>query len=267
MKTDFWIDLGRMDQLGRLDSPVHRRDPRVMILTTLAFIVVVMSFPRYQVTALAPLVLYPLSLMALGGIPAGYVLRRMLPAAPFAILVGVFNPLLDHRPVAALGSHAVTGGWMSFSSILVRFALTVAAALILIACTGINRLCAAAERLGLPRAFAAQLLFLYRYLFVVGDEGSRMLRSVELRSAGRRTLRPRVYGALVGHLLVRSLDRAERVYRAMAARGFDGQVRTLGRLRMRPADLAFALGWTAFFLAARLWNIPAHVGRALLRGQ
>jgi cobalt/nickel transport system permease protein len=253
-----------MDQLGRMDTPVHRRDARVQVLTTVIFIAVVMSFDRYQVSALAPFFLYPLALTALAGIHAGYILRRMLVAAPFAVLVGVFNPLVDHQPVAAIAGHSVAGGWVSFASILARFALTVSAALILVACTGIDRLVAATGRLGLPQAFAVQLLFLYRYLFVIGDQGARMMRSVELRSGGRRSLRPRVYASLVGHLLLRSLDRAERVYRAMAARGFEGRVRILGDLRLRPADFAYLLGWSAFFVAARIWNLPVLLGRALL---
>jgi cobalt/nickel transport system permease protein len=120
--------------------------------------------------------------------------------------------------------------------------LTVGAALILVACTGMYRLGAGLERLGVPQLFVTQLLFLYRYLFVVADEGSRMVRSVRLRSAGAEGLSLRVYGSLVGHLLLRSMDRAERVHRAMVARGFDGEVRTLepGRFRGRTRCLSRA---------------------------
>jgi len=38
------IEVGKMDELGRSDSPIHRLDARVKIVTTVAFIMTVMSF-------------------------------------------------------------------------------------------------------------------------------------------------------------------------------------------------------------------------------
>lgn len=259
-----WIEIGRMDELGRLDTPVHRLDARAKILTTLVFIVVVMSFPRYEVSALMPFLIYPFTLLALGHIPCGYIFRKILIAVPFALIVGVFNPLLDHQPVVQIGAWGVSGGWLSFASIMLRFILTVSAALVLIACTGIYRLGAGLEKMWVPRVFVAQLLFLYRYLFVVAEEGMRMMRSLELRAAGPRSLRLRVYGSLVGQLLLRSMDRADRVYRAMVARGFsgDGQtIRFLQRASFRWGDLGFTAGWTVFFVLARKWNLADFLGR------
>jgi cobalt/nickel transport system permease protein len=260
-----WSEVGRMDELGRLASPAHRVDARAKALATAGFLAAVLSFPRYEVAALTPFALFPFALGCVGRIPAAVVLRKLLVAAPFAVAVGLFNPFLDAAPMGEVAGFAVTGGWLSFASILLRFALTVSAALVLVACTGMDRLCAGLARLGLPRVFVVQLLFLHRYLFAIADEGARMLRGLELRAAGRPKLRLRVYGSLVGHLLVRSMARAERVYQAMLARGFDGEVRVLQASRLRPSDVAFVCGWLAFFAAARRWNLAAALG-ALLAG-
>lgn len=265
LRLGTWTELGRLEELGRLDTPVHRIDARAKALTTMAFIVSVVSFSRYEVSALTPFFVYPLALMSLGRIPPGAILRKILIAAPFALAIGIFNPFFDRHPVAVIGSVPISGGWLSFLSILLRFLLTVGAALALVACTGMHRLCAGLGRLGLPRVFVVQLLFLHRYLFVIAEEGSRMLRSVELRSTGPRPLRWRVFGPLVGHLLLRSMSRADRVYRGMVARGFDGEIRILRPAPFRWADLVFVGGWTAFFAAARVWNLAAGLG-ALLTG-
>jgi cobalt/nickel transport system permease protein len=260
-----YLDVGQMDDLGRLDSPVHRLDARVKALTTAGFIVAVMSFPRYEVSALMPFFLYPAALLTLGRIPPGCILRKVLVAMPFALAVGILNPWLDRRLVMTLGGHGIAGGWLSLLSIAVRSALTVSAALTLVACTGIYRLCAGLEQLGLPRVFAVQVQLLYRYLFVVADEALRMRRAAEMRSPGRPALSLRTYAALVGNLLLRSLDRAQRIYQAMVARGFTGHLRVLRPTRIRAADLAFLAGWTAFFVTARCWNISRWLG-ALLTG-
>lgn len=249
-----------MDELGRLDTPAHRLDARVKALVTLAFIVLVMSFPRYELSALVPFLLYPVTLAGLGRIPARHIVKKMLVAAPFAVVIGLVNPLLDRHPVGAIGPVVLTGGWVSFASILFRFVLTVGAALALVTCTGIHRLCAGLERIGVPRVFVMQLLFLYRYLFVVSDEAACILRGVELRANGVASLRPRVYGSLVGQLLLRSMDRADRVYRAMVARGFDGEIRLMEKPPLRWQDALFATASLAFMAAARIWNLSEVLG-------
>jgi cobalt/nickel transport system permease protein len=258
-----WIEIGRMDELGRMDTPVHRLDARAKAGATLAFVGVVMSFPRYEISALTPFFLYPFVLLAVGRIPARLILKKLLVAAPFALVIGVFNPLLDRQPLATVGPFVISGGWFSFASITLRFVLTVGAALALVACTGMHRLGAGLQQLGVPRVFVVQLLFLYRYLFVVADEGIKMRRAVELRSAGPHSLRLRVYGSLIGNLLLRSMDRAERVYLAMLARGFDGEIRVVRRSSFGWPDWVFVGGCLAFFAVARAWNLADGLGHLL----
>ncbi len=258
-----WISIGRMDEWARRDSPVHRLDARAKAIVTLGFIVAVMSFPRHDISALVPFILYPVILTSAGGLPARELFKKILVAAPFALAVGLFNPLLDRRPVALVGPLTITGGWLSFASVLFRFVLTVWAALALVACTGMYRLVAGLERLGLPRVFATQLLFLYRYLFVVADEGVRMKRGVDLRAGVKKALTLRVYGSLMGHLLLRSLDRAERVHRAMLSRGFDGEIRVIRSKPFCAKDWLFVGGGLAFFIIARAWNLASAVGRLM----
>ncbi len=252
-----------MDELGRMDTPVHRLDARALIVATAGFLLTVMSFPRYEISALVPLCLYPAVLMARAGLPARYLLRKVAMAAPFAIVLGMFNPLMDRQSMLQLGHLTLSGGWISFCSILLRFALTVMAALILVSCTGIHRLCAGLEQLGLPRVLTVQVLFLYRYFFVIGDEAIRMTRSVAMRSGGAPPLPWRLFGTLAGHLLLRAMDRAQRIYRAMLSRGFDGVVRVLRPTIFDWQEACFVIGWAAFFVVARTWNLAELAGRLL----
>jgi cobalt/nickel transport system permease protein len=258
-----WVEVDRLEEFARLDSPAQRLDARAKAAVTLAFVVCVMSFPRHAVSALMPFALFPLTLAALGRIPAGYLFRKILVAAPFALAVAIFNPVFDRAPALAVGPLTLSGGWLSFLSVMMRFLLTVGAALALVACTGLHRLCAGLERLGVPRVFAVQLLFLHRYLFVVADEGGRMTRSMELRGARPGALPLRVAGSVLGHLLLRAMARADRIHRAMTARGFDGEIRLLRPAAARPADWLFIAGWALFFAAARYWNLADLLGRLL----
>lgn len=255
--------LHSLDAMASRPSALTPFDPRARILATLTFIVAVVSFERYAVLALLPFAAFPLALCAAGGISLRSVARQVLVASPFAIMVGIFNPLLDTAPLLNLLGVPVSGGWVSFGSILLRFALTVSAVLGLVASTGLPTICAGLEQLGVPRVFTLQILLMQRYAVVLAGEASRMRMAHELR-AGVITLRLATYASLLGHLLLRSLDRAQRVHQAMQARGFDGQLQRLrcaawqGRDSVLLAACIFGCG------LARSINLPRELGHWLL---
>jgi len=258
-----FFDIGTLDALAGRDSAIHRLDPRAKLITTLIFVLVVVSFDRYAVSALLPFGLFPLALIVLADLPPGYLLKKLLLAAPFALCIGILNPWFDHQALLQVGPLAITGGWVSFTSILLRFTLTVLAALVLIATTSFTGVCMALERLGAPRVFALQLLFLFRYLFVLTDEALRLVRARALRSFGGRGMGMRVYGHMVGQLLLRTMARAERIHLAMLCRGFEGEIRLLRPARIGRPEILFTIGWSAAFLVLRLCNVPQLLGRLL----
>jgi cobalt/nickel transport system permease protein len=258
-------DLRAFDALATRDSALARRDPRAKLLVTLLFIVTVVSFDRYRVAALWPLALFPTVLAAQAELPTRLLLRTLWLAAPFALLVGIFNPLLERAPMLALAGIEISGGWVSFASILLRFALTVSATLVLIAGTGMHALCAALARLGASRVFTVQLLFLHRYLFVLAGEALRMDTARRLRAAEQARTPLAVYVSLLGHLLLRAFERAQRIHKAMLARGFDGELRLADPWQWQRADTQFVIGWCTYFAAARLFDVPQTIG-ALLAG-
>ncbi|EXI72104.1 MAG TPA: cobalt ECF transporter T component CbiQ [Candidatus Accumulibacter phosphatis] len=256
-------DFGYLDSLASRDSPIHRLDPRVKLLTTLLFIVCVVSFDRYALSPLLPFAIYPVVLLTLAKLPPGYLLRKLLLASPFALCIGIFNPLFDRAILLHVGSLEISGGWISLASIMLRFVLTVAAALILVASSGFDSLCLALARLGAPAAFVVQLLLLHRYLFVLGDEALRLARARAQRSFGRHGIELPVVASLLAQLLLRTLDRAQRIYLAMKCRGFDGELRLLRPLRIGATDLCFLIGWTAALLCLRFVGPAPMIGRAI----
>ena len=258
-------DLRSLDALAARATALARVDPRAKFVTTLLFIVTVVSFDRYQVAALLPLALYPTVLAAQGDVQARLLLRSLWLASPFALMVGIFNPLLDRTPMLALAGIEISGGWVSFGTILVRFALTTSAALVLVAGTGMLALCVAMGRLGAPRVFTVQLLFLYRYLFVLAGEAVRMSTAHRLRAGEHPRMSLPVYASLLGHLMLRAFERAQRIHGAMLARGFDGQLRVVDPWRWQRADTLFVGGWCAFFVWVRAVDLPQAIG-ALLAG-
>jgi cobalt/nickel transport system permease protein len=255
--------IDRLDRLARLDTAVHRVDPRAKVITTAVFVVCVVSHGKYDLLGLLPFAVFPVVLATEGGLPLRFLGKLLIMASPFALIMGVFNPLFDQGVVAHVGSVAVTGGWISYASIILRFLLTVAAALVLTATTSFAGICLALEKLKVPDVFVTQLLLLYRYIFVLGDEAGRMAQARRLRSFGSRGMGWRVYGQMLGQLLLRTFARAQRIYLAMKCRGFDGEIRLARTLRFRAADLAFTVLWSAAFVLFRLVDMPLALGHLL----
>ena len=132
--------------------------------------------------------------------------------------------------------------------------------MILVGLTGFTAICQALERMGLPKAFAVQLLFLYRYIFVLAEEGQRTAMARQLRAFGKKGLGVGSFSSLVGHLLLRTWQRAERIHMAMIARGFTGKFHARGKSHFGKAELGFVLGWSALFILLRLFNAAHWVG-------
>lgn len=254
------LDLKRLDRLAAGDTALHRLDPRAKVLVTVAFIVAVVSYGRYELAALFPFFIFPAVMVALGNLPVSYIVRKIAIVIPVALVVGMFNPLFDRDVLVHLGPLGISGGWISFASLVVRAMLTCGGALILVGLTGFSAICQALERLGMPRVFAVQLMFLYRYLFVLTEEGARASRARELRSLGQRGQGIASYGSLVGYLLLRTWQRAERVHMAMLARGFTGEFRTQQPSRFGRVELLFLFCWLALFIVLRLLNVSLLLG-------
>jgi len=145
----------------------------------------------------------------------------------------------------------------------VKFSLTISAALLLIATTSFPGVCHALRRFGLPALFVSQLLFLYRYLFVLLEETMRIIRARDMRSFGQRGMDARTVVRIIGMLFLRTVERAERIYSAMLSRGFTGDIPSMKRHLFRGVDVLFVSVTVVVLVVFRLVPVPELIGRFL----
>ena len=251
-----------LEQLAAGDTAVHRVAPLPKLAVTLVYLVCVLSLDRYALARLAPYLFYPVIVSALAEVPAGMLLRRAAVALPFCLFAGLGNLLLDRAPLFYLGGLPVSGGAVALLTLLARALLCAGAVLLLAAVTPFARLTETLRYLRVPELLVTLLEMVYRYLGILAGEAADMLTAFRLRAGGARWPRVREFGPFVGQLLLRSADRAERVYRAMQCRGYHLRARTHKRRgrAWRVGDLCFLLLGAGSAVLFRLLDVTALLG-------
>lgn len=260
--------LFRMECLERdvdLSSPLHRLDARAKVVVTVAFLSAMLSVPLSDLPEILLFFVFPVQSAFMGALRYSSIFRRSLIVLPFAVFIGLFDVFYQRQAAFAVCGVTISRGWVQMSSIVLRGLLSVQALLVLVSSTGYYRLCRSLQRLGLPSLFVTQLLLVYRYIYVLVEQGVRMSRAVEARSFGRRSYPVRLWGVLVGGLMIRTFDRAEKVGRAMLSRGFTGNIPFCCRQERnwRTADTVYTLFWILAFVCVRVFH-PARRLAALI---
>lgn len=249
-----------LEELSEGATIIHRLNPMVKMITTLVYLVVVISFNKYNISGLIPFFVYPILLMSLGEIPYKSVLSRLLIALPFSFFAGLSNPFLDRETAMFLLGVPVSWGFVSFLSILIKTVLTVMAVLILIATTPMDKLARQMIRIKVPKIFVMQIMLTFRYLTLLISEASNMMTAYHLRSRQQKGIQLDHIGTFMGQLLMRSYDRAEKVYLAMKCRGFSGEYQFAAPERMRFSDFLYGVLFCAGFLLMRFFNVSMILG-------
>lgn len=228
------------DRYYAAESPLHRLDPRVKVVVTVAFILSNALLPDGAWAAFGLGWILLLLANSASNLGVDFTFRRSFIALPFmlvavsAIFAPSGQPLAEWR-VFGISLVPTDAGLIRFGSILLRTWLSVQAGILLVTVTPFPDLIHAFEHLRVPPVLTTIVAFLYRYLFVLTDEVLRLLRARDSRSAaipGRKSgrdvfWRAKITGHMAGQLFVRSYERSDRIYNAMLARGYTGQMRTL----------------------------------------
>jgi cobalt/nickel transport system permease protein len=224
------------------DTPIHRLDPRGRIVVTFAFALLVALSSNFGVlwagAALGGL------LVLVARIPAGPLGLRLLRLNAFMALVLVLVPITyPGRVVFMIGALGYSAeGFLWCIAIILKANAIVLTFTALLGTVDLFRLGHAFQHLHVPDKLIHLFMFTLRYLDVLHHEYECLLRAMKTRA-----FRPRVrshtyvsYANLVAMLLVRSLERSERIMAAMKCRGFRGKFYIFGHFELHRRDLVFA---------------------------
>jgi cobalt/nickel transport system permease protein len=203
------------------DGPLHRLDPRVKLVVTLGFVVLVVATPVGWWRPLAAEALTLAFVVGLSGVPPRALLARWLGFLVLVVFLAVV--IAPAHPM-----RAEMGVALVLLTILAKNSLAFLAMLLLVNVTPFRKLLVAMRRLGMPLVLVSTLQFMYRYVHVLADELDRMIKARRSRTFGHSgRLDWGLLTSLIGVLFIRAFERGERVHGAMVSRGWNGTIRTL----------------------------------------
>lgn len=258
--SDAASGLRTLDMLSGQDRWLNRIHPLAKLWVTILYIAVVVSFGKYNLTGLLGMAIYLIFVYVIGEISLREAISRLRVILPLVCVVGLFNPFFDRAVVTVILGIPVTGGVLSMLTLMMKGIFTVLASYALIATTSIEKLCSALRLLHVPKLIVTVLLLIYRYISVLLLEVNRMVQAYSLRAPGQKGIHFRVWGPLVGQLLLRSMDRAQNVYDSMCLRGYDGEFYFGVPLQVRPVDIIYPGIFTLLLLVLRWVPVLPLVG-------
>jgi cobalt/nickel transport system permease protein len=133
--------------------------------------------------------------------------------------------------------------------IMCRVVAGVSLILFLSMSTPANKLLLAARWFKLPQIFIELALLIYRYIFVLMEEAATIKDAQKVRLGYHNWLQSmKSLSILGGSLILRAYDRAERVFEAMSARGYSGNVKINYHTELGAKDVMIAVGMGALLL-------------------
>ena len=242
-------------------SPIHKLDPRMKIVLTVAYIILL--FTAQNAVGLAVGVLFLVLVYGISKIPPVMILRSLKPVVPIIVFTSVLNMFfIDGRVLFQWWILKLTAEGVKTAVFMsVRIVCLIAGTSLLtyttspIALTdGIERLCNPLKRFKLPvHELAMMMTIALRFIPTLIEETDKIMSAQKARGAdlesGGLMQRARAIIPIMNPLFVSAFRRADELALAMECRcyrGGEGRTR-MKQLKIHPRDV-----WSAVFVGACL---------------
>lgn len=254
-----------MDDLSSNKSPIHSLTPLTKLICTITYIFFVVSFDKYELSKLIPMILWPVIVYQMANLSIGTCFYKLRIVMPLVFAVGIFNPFFDKTPFLTMGTFTISSGVISMITLLLKGVFCLMASFWLVATTKIDSLCAGLRKVHVPSMLVTLLLLTYRYVGVMTEELAIMTEAYSLRAPGQKGIHISAWGSFLGQLLLRSMDRAQELYSSMMLRGYHSHFHYALYPKVRAKDIVFLVISIVFFLVVRYMDISQLIGSIILR--
>lgn len=203
-------------------------DPRIKFISSFVFLIVIISTKNIYI----PVAIIFLMVAGLTSLKINrkIFLIRGLPALLIAFTILITQVFLYGKTpiftidIFGIQIHGFREGLDRGIILMLRVLAGISTMLFLTMSTSINKLIFAAKWFHVPNAILEVLTITYRYIFVLFEEMSTVKNAQKIRlgfSNYNRTMKS--FGCIGGITIIRTIDKSEKLYKAMKSRGYNGQ--------------------------------------------
>ncbi len=232
-----------LEEFARGRSLPHRLDPRVKLAAALVWSCLLAGV--HSLAAAAAGLAIGLLLLLCARLPARALCARLAAINIFIVLFWLTLPFsTPGETMFTLGPlEASRQGLESALLVTLKCNAVITALTALLGTSTVFALVHALRHFSLPEKLAHMFFLCFRYFQIIHGEWLRLREAARVRcfTPGTNARTYAVYAQMLGMLLVRSLDRAERVNEAMLCRGYAGRLWVFDHFALKRADFFFAL--------------------------
>lgn len=158
---------------------INKINPIVKLFLTIIYILILISFDKYDLSGVCSMILYPLITMIMFDISIKDCQKRLKSIFVIVCAVGIINPFIDHKVVKEVCGVMIIGGVISMITLMIKGILAVMASYILIVTTSIEKICCALRVMHVPKIFITIILLIYRYIVLLLKETEKIINAYE----------------------------------------------------------------------------------------
>jgi cobalt/nickel transport system permease protein len=257
-------DLHFLDSMAERDVWINHIHPLSKLLVTIFYLIMVMSFDKYNLIGLLGMILYIIITMTIGDLPFKQSFSHLKYILLAILILGIANPIFDRVGLFSVFGITITSGMVSMVTLIMKAGFAIFASFILIETTSIEGICYALRMIRVPKVLVIVIMLIYRYIILMLKEAQRVTQAYSLRAPKQKGICYKAWGPLLGQMLIRSIDRAQKVYESMTLRGFDGEFNIRRSEGKNLVSIFYLLIWITIFIGLRYFRVFEIVGKLFL---
>lgn len=209
-----------IDNIANNNRYLNKIHPLVKLLIAILYILLLTSINKYDLTRTLTMGIYLIIVSIIGDLSIRNCIKRLKIVLLLLLIIGIANPILDRNIIAYIGKIPITTGMISAVTLILKGAFAMISSYFLIITTGVENICYALKKIHIPNILITVFMLIYRYTIVFLKEVEKIWTAYSLRAPEQKGVNFKVWGSMIGNLMIRSIDKAQIVYESMELRGF-----------------------------------------------
>ena len=254
-----------IDNESHIQSPMRSLNPKTKIVTLIGVVLIIVTTPVVEMGVISLFLLYfaiALTIILISNVPISFFVKRFVIVLPFVLVAVIAAPFVHGDIVFAsipLGFTTINlsqKGVLIVINVLSKSILSILFLSFLISTTPFSELILGLKELKLPYFLSDALSFMYQYIFILTDEAEKITRARDARLYGGRWIwHANTIGYIIGAIFVRSIERGERTFLAMKARGYDTRLINKKTDKLRANDYFFGIIVLFVSIVIRIYGV------------